>query len=105
MVQLGSVSLSGILVIRQHWLPAELGIRVIRGCNGQLIVIYQDLPCWCHKVIVLLCSVTTGAHKSPATYWVGRGFANWLTRVCQFIRVGTVSLSTRDLAMYFVVCN
>jgi hypothetical protein len=38
MVQLGSVSLSGILVIRQQWLPAELGIRVIKGWNGQLIM-------------------------------------------------------------------
>jgi hypothetical protein len=39
MVQLGSASLSGILVIRQQWLPAELGIRVIKGWNGQLIMI------------------------------------------------------------------
>jgi hypothetical protein len=80
MVQLGSASLSGILVIRQQWLPAELRIRVIRGWNGQLIVIYQDLPCGCHKVIVLLCSVTTGAHV--ASYLLGGAW------VCQWANQG-----------------
>jgi hypothetical protein len=81
MVQLGSVSLSGILVIRQQWLPAELGIRVIRGCNGQLIVIYQDLPCWCHKVfsVALQCNNWS---TQVASYLLGGAW------VCQWVSLG-----------------